>query len=155
MPRSRARIALIKRPINQAVEKHCGGARAHHADKDEQQDSERRPAIRGDNQCAECERQREDGVRKPDEPKKSPDRSARHAHRLSLSILQAHWASQGSRSDNCRKRALAPERKGVPCAKSMHSTSRPNSFRNDRHISFWFRQYFRGGKVKPYGSKLM
>jgi len=32
MPRSRARIALIKRPINDPIEKHGGGAREYHAD---------------------------------------------------------------------------------------------------------------------------
>ena len=35
--RSRARIPLIERPIDQTIEKHGGRARAHHADEHEQQ----------------------------------------------------------------------------------------------------------------------
>ncbi len=62
MTRSRARIALIERPVNQSVEKHRCSAREDHADDNQTQDSQRRPAVRSHNERPQSKRQREDCV---------------------------------------------------------------------------------------------
>ena len=62
---------------------------------------------------------------------------------------------QRSASSNCCKRSPARDKIGEPCAKSIRSVLQVRSFRNERRISFSFEQYFRGRKVKPYGSKLI
>ena len=70
MPRSRAGIALIERPVNQSVEEHGCSAREHHADDNQNQNSQRRPAVRGNNERAERKRQRENCVRKTNQLQK-------------------------------------------------------------------------------------
>src|SRR5947199_151157 len=45
--------------------------------------------------------------------------------------------------------------KAFPVAKKIRAKSRSRSLRSDWIICFWLMQYFRGNKVKPWGSKLM
>jgi len=92
--RSSAGIPLIKRPIDQPVEEHRGGARANHARENKEQYSQREPAMRGDDECAERKWQREDRVRKTNQPQKTTQRSARHAGRFNLSSFQLQASSK-------------------------------------------------------------
>jgi hypothetical protein len=66
--RSRARIALIKRPINQSIEKHCCRACENHARDDQQKRAQRRKTIRGHDERAESKRERKNCVRKTNQP---------------------------------------------------------------------------------------
>ena len=75
MPRSRARIALIKRPVNDPIEKHGGGAREYHADDHQQKNSRRRPAVRRHDQRSKSKGERENRMRKTNQPKKSANGS--------------------------------------------------------------------------------
>jgi hypothetical protein len=56
------RIALVKRPIDQSIEKHGGGARQNHADHHQQQNSPGGPSICRHEQGAEGEGECEDRV---------------------------------------------------------------------------------------------
>src|SRR5439155_3789296 len=77
VPRSRARIALIERPINQSIEKHRRRAREYHAHNNQQKRAQGREAIRGHDQRTQRKRQRKDCVRKTNQPEKSRHRAAR------------------------------------------------------------------------------
>ena len=67
MPKRGARVSLIERPVRDAIEKHRGGPSKDHAEEDENQESERWPAMGRDEKCAEREGQREHGMRKSDQ----------------------------------------------------------------------------------------
>ena len=69
--RGRARIALIKRPVNDPVEKHGCRAREYHADDHQQKNSQRWPAVRGHDQRSKSKGERENRMRKTNQPKKS------------------------------------------------------------------------------------
>ena len=69
--RGRTRVALIKRPVNDPVEKHGCRAREHHADDHQQKNSRRGPAVRSYDQRSKSKREREDRMRKTNQPKKS------------------------------------------------------------------------------------
>src|SRR5438874_11371904 len=69
--RGRARVALIKRPVNEPVEKHGRRAREHHADNHQQKNSQRWPAVRRHDQRSKSKGERENRVRKTNQPKKS------------------------------------------------------------------------------------
>ena len=75
MPRSRAGIALIQRPVNQSVKKHRRGAREHHTDDNQNKNSQRRPAVRGNNERAQRKRKRKNCVRKTNQSQKTRHRS--------------------------------------------------------------------------------
>jgi len=86
MPRCCARISLVERPIDNAIEEHGGGAGENHARDHKQKNPPRRRAIRCDDERAEREWQRENGVREPDEPEKADHGRTRHPWR-------AKWSS--------------------------------------------------------------
>ncbi|MEY2542194.1 MAG: hypothetical protein QOI22_1796 [Verrucomicrobiota bacterium] len=79
MPRSGAWIPLIKRPVNQSVEKHGGRARQNHADKDQKQKAARWSAVCRYDERAERERECKDRMRKANEPEKAADCTSRLA----------------------------------------------------------------------------
>jgi len=54
--RGRARVALIERPINDAIKEHCGRSREDHAKNYEQQNAQRRISVGRNNQRTERER---------------------------------------------------------------------------------------------------
>jgi hypothetical protein len=89
MTRSRARIALIERPINQSIEKHCCGAREHHAKHNEQKRAQRRQTICGYDERAQGERERKNCMRKPNQPKKSRRRPAK-SNPITLPVFRVH-----------------------------------------------------------------
>src|SRR4029453_9469559 len=76
MPRSSARIPLVQRPVNQSIKKHRCGTREHHADDNQNKNSQRRPAIRGNNERAQRKRQCKNCMRKTNQSQKTRHRSA-------------------------------------------------------------------------------
>src|SRR5256886_12250134 len=76
MPRSRAGIALIQRPVNQSIKKHRCGTREHHADDNQNKNSQRRPAVRGHNESPESKWQRKNCVGKTNQSQKTREPSA-------------------------------------------------------------------------------
>ena len=88
MPRSRARIALIQRPVNDSIEKHGGGAREYHADDHQQKNSRRRPAVRRHDQRGKSKGERENRMRKTNQPKKSSNPSVSNlSHECNRKLL--------------------------------------------------------------------
>ena len=79
MPRSGAGIALIKRPVDQPVEEHRGGARADHADENQKEKAMRWSAVCRYDESAERERECKDRMRKANEPEKTADGTFRGA----------------------------------------------------------------------------
>ncbi len=76
MPRSRAGIALVQRPVNESIKKHRCGTREHHAHDNQNQNSQRRPAVCGHNERPESKWQRKNRVRKTNQSQKTNDWSA-------------------------------------------------------------------------------
>src|SRR6476620_9274179 len=88
MARSRSRIALIKRPVNDPVEKHGCRAREYHADDHQQKNSRRRPAVRRHDQRGKSKGERENRMRKTNQPKKSSNRSVSNlSHECNRKLL--------------------------------------------------------------------
>jgi len=87
--RGGARIALIERPIDQAIEEHRCRPREDHANHDQRQRTQRGPAIRGYDKRAEGKWERKNRVGKTNQPEKSYHRPTRSA-RLTLLILSVH-----------------------------------------------------------------
>src|SRR6266446_750407 len=145
------RIALINLPINEAIEKHRRSAGGDHTSQDQQHDLETGPAVGGHDQGSEREGQSENGMRKANEPEKSGERAATilRDSEIVKHILLTHESSNDS-SCSCARVIM-----GFPWAKKIREKSRSSSLRSDRTICFWLVQYFRGNRVKPYGSKLM
>ena len=77
MPRCCARISLVERPIDNAIEEHSGGAGENHAGDHKQENPPRRRAVRCNDERAEREWQRENGVREPDQSEKADHSRAR------------------------------------------------------------------------------
>lgn len=73
MSRSRARIALVDLPIDEAIEEHRGGAGEDHAKQHEHDNARRWFAVGRDDERGEREGQREDRVREANEPEKTRD----------------------------------------------------------------------------------
>ncbi len=71
MPRRRARIALIDAPVGHSIESHPRRPRADHRQHDEPAASPPRQPIRRDQHRPERKGQREDRVRKADEPQEA------------------------------------------------------------------------------------
>ena len=51
-----ARVALIERPINDAIEEHRCRSRKNHAKNNQQQNAQRRTSVRGNDKRAESKR---------------------------------------------------------------------------------------------------
>jgi len=90
MPRCCARIALIKRPIDESIEEHRRGARTDHANEHQKQCSSRRQAVRGHNKRAKSKWQRKNRVRETNQSQKTTERIARYRFILKMSIFQIH-----------------------------------------------------------------
>lgn len=95
--RSGTRISLIEGPINHSVEKHCCRARKYHAEKDEEQDPRRWPAICRYDQRAQRKRQRKNRVRKTNQSQKPTDWPAT-AETSTSSMFPVHVAVPVSRN---------------------------------------------------------
>jgi hypothetical protein len=94
--RSRARIALIKRPINQSIEKHRRGAREYHAHNNEQKRAQGREAIRGHDQRAESKWKCKNCVGKTNQAEKSRHRSA-NSDPLSLPMHRQRFLQKATK----------------------------------------------------------
>ena len=89
MTRRGAGVALIERPIDEAIEKHRRCPREDHAGKHKEQRPHRRPAIRSHYKCAKGKWEGKNRVGKTNQPEKPCHRPAKSA-RLPLSILSVH-----------------------------------------------------------------
>ena len=114
MASSGARVALIERPINDAIEEHRCRSRKNHAKYNEQQNARRRMSVRGDDKRAERERQGEDRVRKANQLQKACDRiplicggwDTRHQVKITryfAKVLRAFFARSASAECRARK----------------------------------------------------
>ena len=74
MAGSGARIPLIERPIDEAVEQHGGRAREDHAEQNQKQHAERRQTVRCYHQRPEREGEGEDCVRESNQMQESNER---------------------------------------------------------------------------------
>src|SRR5439155_27235362 len=90
MTRGGSWIALIERPINQAIKKHRRRACKHHADDDQQQGSYRRGAIRGHDERAKGKWEGKNRVGKTNQMEKPRQRLAGSDLCLTLSIVRVH-----------------------------------------------------------------
>src|SRR6266567_4483199 len=141
MPRGGARIALIKRPINEPVEKHRRGARKHHANNHQEQNSPRGPPVRRDDQCPESKGQRKNCVRKANQPQKSRHGSAT-PDRLNVSIChRSHAMTPSAFSPHCSRLVAA-----IDFNRLAVRVNRPylllticgaRSFTSSRALTFW------------------
>src|SRR5579884_986600 len=75
MPIGRAGIALVERPVCQAIEKHGRGARKDHAEDHQRQHTYRWKTVRRRHQRAQRERQRKDGMGKTNQTQKTANRA--------------------------------------------------------------------------------
>jgi hypothetical protein len=88
VPHGRPWIALIKRPINDPVEKHGSGSRKYHADDHEQKNSRRRQPVRRHDERCKSKGKRKNRMRKTNEPKKSANGSGtKLAHHVWAKLL--------------------------------------------------------------------
>ena len=71
MSRRGTRVALIKRPINDSIEKHGSRARGYHANDHQRKNSQGWPAVRRHYERCERERKCENRMRETNQPKKS------------------------------------------------------------------------------------
>src|SRR5437879_1757443 len=141
MPRNSTRVSLIKRPINEPVEKHRRRARKHHTDDDEEQNSRRWPPVRRHYQCPERKRQRKNRVRKANQPQKSRHGSAT-PDRLNVSIChRSHAMTPSAFSPHCSRLVAA-----IDFNRLAVRVNRPylllticgaRSFTSSRAFTFW------------------
>src|SRR6266446_3268510 len=141
MPRGRARIALIKRPINEPIEKHRRRARKHHANNHQEQNSPRGPPVRRHDERAESKGQRKNRVRKTNQPQKSRHRSAT-PDRLNVSIChRSHAMTPSAFSPHCSRLVAA-----IDFNRLAVRVNRPylllticgaRSFTSSRALTFW------------------
>src|SRR5512132_4040014 len=71
MSRGSARVALIQRPVNKPVEKHGCRACEYHTDDHQQKNPRRWPAVRRHDQRSKSKGERENRMRKTNQPQKS------------------------------------------------------------------------------------
>lgn len=136
MSHRRPLVALVERPVSQAIEKHRRGPGENHAEQDKPEEPEGRPAVGRDEERAEREGQGENRMRKPDQAEEAGQAGF---VRLKLSGQE--------RSPSSRSRAEA--RIGVPCANKRRSNGQSSNRWSDRFISFWSEQYFAGSRLNP------
>src|ERR1051326_7221084 len=105
MTRGCSRVMLVERPINEPIEEHRCCAREDHARDHQKGNSQCWPAIRRNNQRAESKWQREDRVRKTNEPQKTSDMSVSkvfHRRRKELLVLGSAGCQPVVRSEERR-----------------------------------------------------
>ncbi len=140
-----ARIALVDRPIGQAIEKHGGGARQDHADEHEQQTCARLGQPRAATKSA---------------PSAKGSAKIVCEKRMSWRKRATAFPAAGGAGSAHRDYPCAIEERGQPVLALGHDRAcraRRAFARNgsravcasDRRISFWFGQYLAGRKVKP------
>lgn len=94
MPHGRSRIALIERPVDQAIEEHCRGPGKDHAGYDQEANSEGRPAAGGYEERAESEGQGKNGVGEANQPQKARDGSSGRRGRFDRALILFHGRSR-------------------------------------------------------------